>query len=396
LNSAIRSLINPSDDAFFWNHPQKRSFFFQLVFLILVLGTGFYFFSNAQSNLEKLKISSGFGYLQSTASFDIGESLIPYTSRDSYGRALLVGFLNTLKVSIVGIMLALVIGVLVGVARISSNWLLSKLSGIYVEALRNIPLLLQLFFWYALMSGALPMPRQAFSPLPGVYLTKRGLFFPEPELQPIYGYMGVSVLLAFMLIWLLRRWVRKRKEETGKTFPLVTVSCIVFFALPALTWVIGGTPLSLDTPKLQGFNFVGGASISPEYVGLLLGLVLYTSSFMAEIVRAGIQSVPKLQVEAARSIGMKQSLVLRLVVLPQGLRVIIPPMTSQMLNLTKNSSLAIAIGYPDFVAVSSTTINQTGQAIECVTLIMVVYLFFSLVTSFVMNWYNKKIALKEK
>jgi general L-amino acid transport system permease protein len=208
--------------------------------------------------------------------------------------------------------------------------------------------------------------------------------------------MGLSLFMAVIIIWLLRKWVRERQEETGKPFPLVSTSCVIAFGLPFLTWLIGGAPLAMDVPRLKGFNFTGGASISPEYMGLLMGLVFYTSSFMAEIVRAGIQSVPRKQVEAARSIGLKPSLVLRLVVLPQGLRVIIPPLTSQMLNLTKNSSLAIAIGYPDFVSVSSTTINQTGQAVECVTLIMVVYLFFSLLTSSIMNWYNKRMALKER
>jgi len=262
--------------------------------------------------------------------------------------------------------------------------------------MQNIPILLQLFFWYAIFYEAFPSPRQALHPMPGVFLCNRGLVFAVPEAHPAHSAMFWALLIALGLGWGIARWAHKRQERTGQLFPAIWVGLLLCLLLPALAWLVYGAPTALDIPVLSGFNFKGGLTLSPEFAALLLGLVLYTSAFVAEIVRAGIQSVSHGQVEAAMAIGLRPGSVLRLVILPQALRVIIPPLTSQMLNLTKNSSLAVAIGFPDFVAVANTTINQTGQAIEGVALIMVVYLFFSLSTSLFMNWYNKKMALVER
>ncbi len=307
-----------------------------------------------------------------------------------------MGALNTLRVSFIGIVITTLLGTLVGIARLSTNWLISRLAGGFVEVMQNIPVLLQLFFWYAIFYEAFPSPRQALHPLPGLFLCNRGLSVAVPMSIPAYWNM-LWALLAALAGWrLLARWARKRQERTGRLFPVIRVGLALCLALPILVWTLYGMPIAVDVPQLRGFNFTGGLTVSPEFSALLLGLVLYTSAFVAEIVRAGIQSVSHGQVEAAMSIGLRPAKVLQLVVLPQALRVIIPPLTSQMLNLTKNSSLAIAIGYPDFVAVANTTINQTGQAIEGVMLIMAVYLFFSLSTSLFMNWYNKKMALVER
>ncbi|MBW1864198.1 MAG: ABC transporter permease subunit, partial [Deltaproteobacteria bacterium] len=312
------------------------------------------------------------------------------------GRALVVGFLNTLIVSFVGIIISILLGTALGVARLSSNWLVSKFAGGYIELFQDIPVLLQLFFWYAFFYNILPSPKQALNPFVGVFLSNRGLVFGIPESHPVYKYMAIAVIAACIGVYFLRRWAKARQEQTGQLFPVFRVSLAILIGLPLLTWVLGGAPTAMNVPSLQGFNFVGGRNISPEFTALLLGLILYTAAFVAEVVRAGIQSVSKGQTEAAMSMGLKPAFVLNLVILPQALRVIIPPLTSQMLNLTKNSSLAVAIGYPDFVSVAGTTINQTGQAIEGVALMMIVYLTLSLLTSGFMNWYNKKMALVER
>ncbi|MEJ2023907.1 MAG: ABC transporter permease subunit, partial [Deltaproteobacteria bacterium] len=313
------------------------------------------------------------------SSFEIGESLISYSAASSYGRALIVGALNTLEVSFVGIVITLILGTFIGVARLSTNWLISKLAGIFIEFMQDIPVLLQLFFWYAIFYDTLPSPRQALTPIAGLVLSNRGIAFAVPAAHPAHKYMLLFFLAACILTWFIRKWAKQRQEKTGRYFPTFRVGLALIIV-----------------PKLMGFNFRGGLTLSPEFVALLLGLVLYTSAFVAEVVRAGIQSVSKGQREAAMAIGLRPSLVLNLVVLPQALRVIIPPLTSQMLNLTKNSSLAVAIGFPDFVSVANTTINQTGQSIEGVALIMALYLIFSLSTSAFMNWYNKKAALVER
>ena len=380
----------------FYNDPKKRSILFQIGTLLMVGLLTFYLISNTITNLEKQSIATGIGFLQKEAAFEIGESAIAYSAADTYGRALVVGFLNTLIVSFVGIIISILLGTVLGVARLSSNWLVSKLAGGYIELFQDIPVLLQLFFWYAFFYNILPSPKQAMNPFIGVFLSNRGLVFGVPESHPVYKYMAFALVVACIGIYFLRRWAKARQERTGQLFPVFRVALTVLIGLPLLTWVLGGAPTAMNVPSLQGFNFVGGRNISPEFTALLLGLILYTAAFVAEVVRAGIQSVSKGQTEAAMSMGLKPAFVLNLVILPQALRVIIPPLTSQMLNLTKNSSLAVAIGYPDFVSVAGTTINQTGQAIEGVALMMIVYLTLSLLTSAFMNWYNKKMALVER
>ena len=380
----------------FWHDPSKRAIVYQAVALVVVFALGYYIFSNTQANLRRQSIATGFGFLDREAGFAIGESLISYSAADTYARALLVGVLNTLSVAFIGVVLTIFLGILVGVARLSTNWLVSRLAGGYIEVLQNIPVLLQLFFWYSIFHDALPSPRQSFNPVAGVFINNRGFYFPIPASHPAYLWAGVALAVALLLTVLLRRWARIRQDKTGRRFPVWSVGSGLFIVLPFIAWIAAGAPTAMNVPHLQGFNFEGGVSFSPEFAALLLGLVLYTSAFVAEIVRAGIQAISHGQTEAAMSLGLRSNLVLTLIILPQALRVIIPPLTSQMLNLTKNSSLAVAIGYPDFVSVANTTINQTGQAIEGVLLIMVVYLFFSLVTSAYMNWYNKKKALVER
>jgi general L-amino acid transport system permease protein len=380
----------------FWYDPRKRSLLYQLGILAMVGLLGYYLVSNTQANLERQSIATGFGFLEKEAAFEIGESLISYSAADKYARALFVGVLNTLLVSFIGIILTVTLGTLIGIARLSTNWLVSRLAAVFIEVFQDIPILLQLFFWYAFFYEVLPSPRQALSPFTGVFLCNRGLIFAIPQFHPAHTYMAVAFLAGCVSVYFLRRWARKRQAKSGMVFPVFSVSVGILTLLPLLAWLAGGTPTAMSVPELKGFNFQGGLSVSPEFGALLLGLVLYTAAFVAEAVRAGIQSVSKGQQEAAMSIGLRSSRVLQLVILPQALRVIIPPLTSQMLSLTKNSSLAVAIGYPDFVSVAGTAINQTGQAIEGVAMIMLVYLFFSLSTSAFMNWYNKKIALVER
>jgi len=380
----------------FYNDPKKRSILFQIGTVLIVGLLAFYLISNTISNLEKQSIATGLGFLQKEAAFEIGESPISYSAADTYGRALMVGFFNTLIVSFVGVVISIILGTVIGVARLSSNWIVSKLAGWYIELFQDIPVLLQLFFWYAFFYNILPSPKQALNPIVGVFLSNRGLVFAVPDSHPVYKYMVLATVAACIAIYFLRRWARARQALTGQLFPVFRVSLAFLIVFPLLTWVLGGAPMAMSVPSLQGFNFIGGRNISPEFTALLLGLILYTAAFVAEVVRAGIQSVSKGQTEAAMSMGLKPAFVLNLVILPQALRVIIPPLTSQMLNLTKNSSLAVAIGYPDFVSVAGTTINQTGQAIEGVALMMIVYLTLSLITSAFMNWYNKKMALVER
>jgi general L-amino acid transport system permease protein len=379
-----------------WLDPKKRAIFFQVITFCMVGLLAYYLTSNTLINLKRQKIATGFAFLHKESSFEIGESLLPYSAASTYGRALLVGALNTIKVAFIGVVMTILLGTIIGVARLSTNWLVSKLAAIYIEVMQDIPVLLQLFFWYAIFYETLPSPQEAVNPGVGIYLSNRGVAFTIPEGHPAHKYMLLSFLVGCVIVYVIRRWARKRQEKTGQLFPTFRVGFVILLGLPFITWLAFGTPLKMDAPILDGFNFQGGLMVSPEFIALLMGLILYTAAFVAEVVRAGIQSVSKGQKEAAMSIGLRPSPVLNLVILPQALRVIIPPLTSQMLNLTKNSSLAVAIGYPDFVSVANTTINQTGQSIEGVALIMVVYLFFSLSTSALMNWYNKKVTLVER
>jgi general L-amino acid transport system permease protein len=393
---AIQSDTSLPEKIPFWLDPKKRAIIYQIGVLCMVGLLAYYLVSNTLVNLEKQAISSGFGFLEKESSFEIGEALIPYSAASSYGRALVVGALNTLKVAFIGIVITLILGTILGVARLSTNWLVSKIAAIYIEVMQDIPVLLQLFFWYAIFYESLPSPRQALNPIYGLFLCNRGVVFAVPESHPAHKYMLLALFLACVIAFLFRRWAKKRQEQTGQIFPIFRISIAIILGLPLCTWLLFGAPTTMDVPQLKGFNFKGGMTLSPEFIALLMGLVLYTAAFVAEVVRAGIQSVSKGQREAAMSIALRPNQVLNLVILPQALRVIIPPLTSQMLNLTKNSSLAVAIGFPDFVSVANTTMNQTGQSIEGVALIMGVYLIFSLSTSAFMNWYNKRVALVER
>lgn len=371
-----------------------------ILYQILVFGgvalLGWYLVSNTLANLERQNIATGFGFLSREAAFGISESLIHYTPESSYGQALLVGILNTLKVSISGIIIATLLGTFIGIMTVSKNGLLRLLGVGYIETFRNIPILLQLIFWYALMNRALPGVRQAINPIEGVYLSNRGLYLPVMAEHAVWSWVGIGFLLGLVAAFILRKWSLKRFEATGHIFPHVSVGLLTIIAVPFLIWLIGGAPTAMDIPQLQGFNLQGGMRMTPEFTALLLGLSLYTATYIAEVVRSGILSVPKGQSEAATSLGLKPSWIMRLIILPQALRVIIPPLTNQYLNLTKNSSLAVAIGYPELVSISNTTMNQTGQAVEAVAIFMTIYLTISLSISFFMNWYNKRMALVER
>ena len=378
-----------------WNDPGVRAVVYQVVALALVALGVWFLVSNTLHNLQVRNISTGFGFLDREAGFAIGETSIAYSPADTYGRAIWVGLVNTLRAAVLGIILATILGTMIGVGRLSKNWLVAKVCSFYVEVMRNVPLLLQLFFWYALITENMPGPRQAYNPLPGVFVSNRGLKIPALEGNSMDWIMG-GLALAIVGIIVLAHWGKKRQEATGQIFPLGRYAIGLFIALPILGWLVSGASLALSMPELKGFNFSGGLTLSPEFAALLAGLVIYTAAFIAEVVRSGIQAVNQGQWEAAGSLGLSRARVLRLVILPQALRVIIPPMTSQYLNLTKNSSLAVAIGYPDIVSVVNTMMNQTGQAIEGILIIMAAYLTVSLSISIFMNWYNKRIALVER
>jgi general L-amino acid transport system permease protein len=378
-----------------WNNPEVRAIVYQVLAVALVGGVGWYLVHNTLHNLSVRNITTGFDFLTREAGFAIGEGVISFTPADTYQRAITVGVLNTLRVAFFGILLATILGTIIGIARLSKNWLVRTVSSVYVEVMRNIPLLLQLFFWYVIIIETMPGPRKAYHPLSGVFVSNRGIQIPSVHGEGL-TWLLAGLLLAVLLSLTLRVWSRRRQDQTGKTFALGRSTLALLLVTPALAWWLSGTQMSLDVPELKGFNFVGGMTLTPEFAALLFGLVIYTSAFIAEVVRSGIQSVDRGQWEAAGALGIKNSLVLRLVVLPQALRVIIPPMTSQYLNITKNSSLAVAIGYPDLVSVINTTLNQTGQAIEGILMIMAAYLTVSLSISFFMNWYNKRIALVER
>lgn len=368
--------------------PRWRAGLLQLFVLAAVVGLVAFFVHNALVNMARAGIATGWGFLQRQASFDIGESLIRYSSSDTYARAFLVGVLNTLFVSALAILFSTVLGTAVGVARLSRNWLLAKLALAYVEGLRNVPLLLQLIVWWDVLRQSAPLPRAAWQPLPGVFVSVRGVVFPVPHWSPVYGFMGLALAAGLLAAIAYRVLLRRRRAA-----PRGAVLAALALGPPILVFIAGGAPLALSWPHLQAFNFSGGVSLSPEFTAVLLGLSVYTAAFIAEIVRGGILGVPRGQGEAALALGLHERQVLRLVILPQALRIIVPPMLSEYLALIKNSSLAIAIGYPELMSVTNTTLNQTGQAIEAISLMMAIYLAISLTTSLAMNWYNRRITL---
>jgi general L-amino acid transport system permease protein len=380
-----------------YNRPRIRAVCYQLILLAAVLWLGFEFALNAKANLDAQKIASGFGFLDNTAGFGINQSLIPYNESDNYARVFFVGLLNTLLVAAIGIVLATILGFFVGIARLSRNWLAARLAGGYVELIRNLPLLFQILFWYLAVLGTLPGPRQSISLFGDIFLNNRGIIVPAP----VAGEGASAVIAIFALSVIatiaLRLWAKRRQVRIGRQFPLFWAGLALVVGPPLVALVVTGFPIGFERPELRGFNFVGGVRLLPEFVALLLALTTYTAAFIAEVVRAGVLAVPRGQTEAAFALGLRRGLTLRLIVVPQALRVIVPPLTNQYLNLTKNSSLAVAVGYPDLFAVfAGTTLHQTGQAIEIIAITMAVYLAISLFTSALMNWYNAHIQVAER
>jgi general L-amino acid transport system permease protein len=397
VSSIPRESVKPGKASLLYD-PKIRGYVYQLALLAIV---GFLIWSaasNAIENLRAQKIASGFGFWHNAAGFDVNQKLIHFSASGStYGEAFYVGLLNTLLVAAIGIVLATFLGFFVGVARLSHNWVLSKLAMIYVEVIRNLPLLLQLFFWYNAVLKPLPNPRQSIALPGGALLNNRGLYLPDPHLEPGGNLVVWSFFIGLAAWFAFRFWARKQQAATGKQYPVGWAALGLIVVLPLFVYLVTGRPISFVYPELAGFNLRGGIQIFPEFVALLLGLTTYTAGFIAEVVRAGILAVSKGQTEAANALGLRAGPTLKLVVIPQAMRVIIPPLTSNYLNLTKNSSLAVAIGYPDLVQVfTGTVLNQTGQAVEVVAITMAVYLTISLVTSFIMNIYNKRMALVER
>ena len=377
--------------------PQVRAWVFQVVAVLAVVALGWYLFHNTQSNLAQRGILSGFGFLEQSAGFGIPQHLIDYTESDSYSRVFLIGLLNTLLVSVIGIVLATLLGFVIGVARLSPNWLVNKLATVYIEIFRNIPPLLQIFFWYFAVLLPLPGPKQSLSIGATFFLSNRGLNMPAPSMAEGFWPFLITLGLALLAVLLMARWAHRRFEASGQAFPALLTGLGMLVLLPAFAVLIFGSPFHWTVPELKGFNFRGGLVLIPELIALTLALTVYTAAFIAENVRSGIQAVSHGQTEAARSLGLKPGVTLRKVIIPQALRVIIPPLTSQYLNLVKNSSLAAGIGYPDMVSLfAGTVLNQTGQAIEVIAITMSVYLSISISISLLMNWYNKRIALVER
>jgi general L-amino acid transport system permease protein len=379
-----------------FSNERVRGIAYQVLLLLAVVGVGWYLVSNTLHNLSTRQIQVGFGFLGREAGFEIAETLIAYDATQSYARAFGVGLLNTLKVAVLGVIVATLLGTLIGIARLSSNWLLAKLASGYVEVMRNVPLLLQLFVWYGLFTELLPPVREALTLGDWIFATQRGFWFAWPAEHPAWTAAGLALLFGLALAGVWRTAAARHQQATGQRWPVGWVSAALILGLPLLAWAFMGAPTEMDVPEVGGFSLQGGRSISPEFTALLLGLSTYTAAFVAEVVRAGILAVDRGQTEAAQALGLNAGQRLRLVTLPQALRVIIPPMTSQYLNLTKNSSLAVAIGYPDLVAVANTTMNQTGQAIEAIAILMAVYLTISLAISLFMNWYNDRVKLVER
>ena len=377
--------------------PKVRAWLFQIITVIAVVAMGWYLFDNTQTNLQHRGITSGFGFLENSAGFGIAQHLIPFKESDSYARVFLIGLLNTLLVTFIGVILATLLGFIVGVARLSNNWIVNKLATVYVEVFRNIPPLLQILFWYFAVFLTLPGPRAAHGFLGSFFVSSRGLNMPAAITNDATWPFVISIVLAIVAIVIMTKWANKRFEATGEPFHKFWAGLALFIVIPALCALIFGAPVHWELPELKGFNFVGGWVLIPELLALTLALTVYTAAFIAEIVRSGIKSVSHGQTEAARSLGLRPGPTLRKVIIPQAMRVIIPPLTSQYLNLAKNSSLAAGIGYPEMVSLfAGTVLNQTGQAIEVIAITMSVYLVISISISLLMNWYNKRIALIER
>ncbi|MHA6692853.1 amino acid ABC transporter permease [Devosia sp. A449] len=381
----------------FYNDPVIRGIIYQVVVAALLLAFILWIVGNTAANLAAQNKTTGFDFLWKTAGFDISFSLFRWTRESYYWEAFLVGITNTLLVAFIGIFFATILGFTIGIARLSSNFIVSSLATIYIETIRNIPLLLQLFFWYFAVLKSMPAVAKSYTLPFDSFINQRGIFVPRPMPDEQFGFVWIGVALAITAIIFLRIWAKKRLETTGHRFPVFLSSVALLIVLPGLVWFVSGASVAFDPPVLQRFNFKGGVQLPPEFLALLFGLTIYTAAFIAETVRAGILAVNRGQTEAAQSLGLKEGDRLRLVVVPQAMRIIVPPLTSQYLNLTKNSSLGAAIGYPElFNVFAGTALNQTGRAIECIALTMLVYLTFSLATSMIMNWYNARVTLVER
>jgi general L-amino acid transport system permease protein len=387
--------LPPKQNNWSWRSQAFRGKVYQALMIVvvaLVLGV---LFSNMSSNMKARGIQSGFDFMTQPAGFDIGESLTAFDSAQHYWVAFLTGLSNTLRVAIVGIVLTTVLGTLLGVGRFSRNALVRSLCASYVSFFRNIPILLQLFMWYILFTEVLPDAKDAWQ-AGSFYLSKGGLTFPKPIWALGHATAAIGLVAGIVGAWWVRRRAIRHFESTGQAKSTFFAPLLAVIAGAVIGWLVGGMPMQFDTPKIGEFAIENGGSLTPEFLAVLMGLTTYTAAFVAEVVRSGIASVPGGQSEAARAVGLSRGQEMRLVMLPQALRVIIPPMTNQYLNLTKNSSLAVAIGYPDVVSIANTAINQTGRAVECIAIVMAVYLFTSLATSFFMNWYNTRSAIKER
>ncbi|MEM5584895.1 amino acid ABC transporter permease [Roseibium sp. AS2] len=386
------------------NDPKARGLFYQVILIAALVFFGYFIVSNTINNLERQSIASGWGFLGNTAGFGTNQSLVEYAENSTYGRAIFVGFLNTLLVAGVGIFFATIIGFVVGVARLSNNWVVNRIAYCYVELVRNVPLLLQIFFWYFAVLRSIPGKRDKWSLFDTVHLNIGGLRLPKPIWEPGSQWIGYALIIGIVLTIAVSRWAHKRQDATGQQFPTFWTALGLIIGLPVITYLVTGMPVVIEHPNFvetgpilrQGFELNVGINVIPEFLALTAALSIYTASFIAEIVRAGIQAVSHGQTEAAHALGLRSGPTLRLVVIPQAMRVIIPPLTSQYLNLTKNSSLAVAIAYPDLVSMGGTVLNQTGQAIEIIGIWMAVYLSLSLLTSAFMNWYNQRMALVER
>lgn len=378
--------------------PKFRSYAFQILLLAAIVAFVVYIGLNTAANLKAQNKTTGFDFLGATSGFNIGFTLIEYDRSSTYLDVFIVGILNTLLVASIGIFFSTILGFVIGIARLSNNWIVAKMATVYIEVIRNIPLLLQLFFWYFAVLKAMPAVKDSLELVAGaVFLNKRGLYVPGPIPNDNFIWVVIAIAVIIVGAFFLRGWAKRRHESTGQRTPVAAIVLGSLIIIPTLVWFIVGAQMSFDLPELGRFNFKGGVQLPPELVALVFGLVIYTAAFIAEIVRAGILAVNKGQTEAAQSLGLKDSDRLNLVIIPQAMRVIIPPLTSQYLNLTKNSSLAAFIGYPELVNVfMGTALNQSGKAIEVIFMTMLVYLTISLVTSVIMNWYNSRVALVER
>ncbi|RXJ68930.1 amino acid ABC transporter permease [Halarcobacter ebronensis] len=387
----------PQASVAFYNNPENRALIYQVIVLLAIFLFTYFVLNNMFINIEKRGINTGFDFLNNEAGFGILQTLIHYDESDTHGKVFIIGLLNTLLVSFISIFFATVIGLLIGIGRLSKNFMVAKLSMVYIETFRNIPILLQILFWYNVVLASLPTPKQSLSYFDTIFFNNRGLYIPRPILESGFIAVFIAFILGIVAVIFLRKWSKKRHEETGEEFPIVWTSIAILIAAPTLVFFISGSPATLDYPALKGFNFKGGWSLIPELLALTFALSIYTATYIAEAVRAGIEAVPKGQKEAANALGLKDYIILKKVVLPQALRVIIPPVINQYLNLTKNSSLATAIGYPELVTVfAGTSLNQVGQSIEIILMTMAVYLTISIFISLIMNYFNSRTKIKER